>query len=417
MRWVLIILAGILLLMPVMSLAQRASGNFTLQDAADVDDSYMDENNATTNYETDTALSVGAIGIITQTDFRSLIRWPNLVDSLNGRDVDSAVIGLPILSVFGTWGTDDSLYVYAVKRVWTISTVSWTNAVGGGDPTAWTTGGCDDATTDRYGLLIDVVPLNGLIAGDTIYADVELAFDSGWIHWGFRLSWNLENSAESFKPYSSESGDAPWLYVEWMEADRIESHSCADGMFGSNDWYSVSKFATKTYAVTVDSAFGRVDPSGATNDSMWFIIYAEDSTYIDSSSLTLPAGETECTDFKFTGFSGGIISADSFGYFGMFVSEDENTWDFCTMGTGVGLNVCIYGTASNQPNPLTGTVGLNGNCPCFTVYLTEVVAGGQVIIIGSCLEKDDVIYADGNCLRYLGGDMYVVYSDPVFIGR
>lgn len=397
-------LTPILLLLPALICAQD-SGNFVLNTTTQMADTWLNELSGTqaVNYGADTFMVIGDEPGLS-TEERALFRGTVLPDSMAGRTAVIATLNLVVLSEGIAAAAQIVVHAVDVAKAWrevtagsqlgacwdfAKVTVSETT-----DTLFWASEGCKTSGTDFNATTLDSVDITSVAPGDTISLDITAAVNAGIKDFIVYLG-NCSN-ANGINVFSSEAvSKQSFISVDWQEAGIIEPASCSDAEWGSTDLLAVAKYTTKTFNATLDSMMIKVDPVSGTTDTIWAVVYALDSTFIEKSDSVLTNGATICTEFMLHFDGTSVIKKDSTYFFGAYVNEDADVYNFCVIGGGVSGDCVIAAPVASPPNPLSGTAFTKAYCPCFTAYLTaSTITGAQAIIISSC-ESEQTPYFDG----------------------
>jgi len=137
-----------LVLLPVLILYVSAiADSFTLGGGTlDAEDTYIKENDATTNYGSDNVIYIKDSDA---QEYRALIKYPDMRDSLYGRIVDSA---FQYIDYSATNATDMGHEMHGLRRDFVENEATW-NVYSNGNN--WGTAGAYNTTTDIYADVLD----------------------------------------------------------------------------------------------------------------------------------------------------------------------------------------------------------------------------------------------------------------------
>lgn len=404
----------------VLAESQAETGSFTMSGATIVEDNFMNAGATTTNYDGDDTLVVGQNG---GNELEILLDFVGLEDSMVGRIADSAMI---MFTAESGQLTTHSIYMYTLIQAADEGTSSWNNAIGGGDPTPWNTGGAYGSGSDFRNVLIDSGEWSGL-GNFTEYLDMKMAIDSGWFG-GLVIRDHDLGSNIDYIMFSSDSGVGSKLVlmVYWTESSKIEPPTCSDAVFGTASIGGFSTFMAPSFDSYLDSMKVKYDDNNSAGDTIIHAVYRQqaDSTLIEQSDTALLTANDACTYYMLQFDGTTTIKADSDYFWGSFVITNPNSWDFCviggaTAGFGVTFVTGSPGIPANLQGAMSASPATENSVPCFTAYLTEIVAvelspRRRRVLMGSCLEEEFILENDVLYRRI--DDAYIETVDPVFGG-
>ena len=418
MKWIKWLAIFLLIPCSLMGEITGVSGSFSISGATATHDSYGSDANTTTNYG---AIYRMYIGEVVGSEKRSFLQFGAVKDSMGSNICDSATIRVVVYNAATT--TENWVFLYALRRYIDEATMTWDNAVGGGEPVAWTTAGAGSSTEDYYPMKLDSFYEADYGAGDTIYLNVKPVFDSGWYtslrNIGFKFQHVEVTNNDFMTLYTSDTNSVnyPVLYVEWSESDIITQTSyCSNSALSiptGTAFYDVTEGKMKSFSGKLDSLAVRM--SGIDNDTLIPLCYrnfSNDSSLVEAGTKLVVTTGASCETIMLQFSKTSTITGDSSYFFGVQLRPNvADAYAFCASHNSIDSG---YGGASYSDS-IGGSL-LTLNSVCFTAYLTEVSdAGARVIIIGSCLEEE-YIYEGDQVFRRVSDGYYRRITDLVFGG-
>lgn len=176
-----------------------------------VADTFLDSLNTTTNYGSNTTLSVAdEFGGIQ----RALLKFD--LSSLSGATITSA--HLQIYQTSGAAETDP-LHCYGMLRAWTVGTATWATTDGS---TAWGTAGANNTSTDVDATAQDseLVASNGVWRNFDVSSWVQAVANGSRTDYGLLLGYPNQDDSSGYITVTSSDGtdgQRPELWIEYTE--------------------------------------------------------------------------------------------------------------------------------------------------------------------------------------------------------